>query len=119
MKLLITVEGWALAVQILRTGERRVRGNSLARCETGEKSEITSNTYLSSSLGGARGQATEIEIAARHILKTRDRLNKILAENTGQPFEVMVRDTERDNYMSAEEAVAYGLVDQVIERIEQ
>lgn len=68
-------------------------------------------------LGGAQGQATEIEIAARHILKTRDRLNKILTQNTGQPLEVIEKDTERDNYMSAEEAVAYGLVDQIIEKI--
>src|SRR5699024_10460002 len=53
-------------------------------------------------LGGAQGQATEIEIAARHILKTRERLNKILAERTGQPIEVIERDTDRDNFMSAE-----------------
>ena len=55
-------------------------------------------------LGGAQGQATEIEIAARHILKTREKLNKILADATGQPIEVIERDTERDNFMSAEEA---------------
>ncbi|MFZ1780128.1 MAG: ATP-dependent Clp endopeptidase proteolytic subunit ClpP [Enterococcus aquimarinus] len=65
-------------------------------------------------LGGAQGQATEIEIAARHILKTRDRLNKILAERTGQPIEVIEKDTDRDNFMSAEEAKAYGLVDEVM-----
>ena len=64
--------------------------------------------------GGARGQATEIQIAAEHILKTRHRLNQILAENTGQPLEVIRIDTERDNFMSAEEAKAYGLVDEVI-----
>ena len=66
-------------------------------------------------LGGAQGQATEIEIAARHILKTREKLNKILAETTGQPIEVIERDTERDNFMSAEEAVEYGLIDEIIE----
>ena len=66
-------------------------------------------------LGGAQGQATEIEIAARHILKTREKLNKILAEATGQPIEVIERDTERDNFMSAEEAKEYGLVDEIIE----
>lgn len=66
-------------------------------------------------LGGAQGQATEIEIAARHILKTRERLNKILADKTGQPIEVIERDTDRDNYMSAEDAKAYGLIDEVME----
>ena len=67
-------------------------------------------------LGGARGQATEIEIHAREILKTRERLNKILAEQTGQPLERIQRDTERDYYLSAEEAKEYGLVDQVISK---
>ena len=64
--------------------------------------------------GGARGQATEIQIAAEHILKTRQRLNQILSENTGQPIEVISADTDRDNFMSAEEAKAYGLIDEVI-----
>lgn len=64
--------------------------------------------------GGARGQATEIKIVAEHILKTRQKLNKILAENTGQSLEQIELDTERDNFMSAEEAKAYGLVDEVI-----
>lgn len=67
-------------------------------------------------LGGAQGQATEIEIAARHILYTRDKLNKILAENTGQPLEVIERDTDRDNFMSAERAKEYGLIDHIISR---
>ena len=65
-------------------------------------------------LGGAQGQATEIEIAARHILNTRERLNKILAENTGQPLEIIEQDTDRDNFMSAEEAKNYGLIDEVM-----
>lgn len=65
-------------------------------------------------LGGAQGQATEIDIAAKHILKTRERLNKILAERTGQDLETINRDTERDNYMTAEEAKAYGLIDEVL-----
>lgn len=65
-------------------------------------------------LGGAQGQATEIEIAARHILQIRERLNIILSENTGQPLEVIAQDTDRDNYMSAQEAVDYGLVDAVM-----
>jgi ATP-dependent Clp protease protease subunit len=64
--------------------------------------------------GGTQGQATEIEIAAKHILRTRERLNKILAANTGRPLEEIARDTERDNWLTAEEAVSYGLVDAVI-----
>ena len=64
--------------------------------------------------GGARGQATEIQIVADQILKTRHRLNTILAANTGQPLEKIALDTERDNYMTAEEAKAYGLIDDVI-----
>ena len=64
--------------------------------------------------GGAKGQATEIQIAAENILKTKKRLNEILAANTGKPYDVIAQDTERDYYMSAEEAKAYGLVDDVI-----
>ena len=64
--------------------------------------------------GGAQGQATEIKIVAEHILRTRSKLNNILAANTNQPLEVIERDTERDNYMSADEAAAYGLIDTVI-----
>lgn len=64
--------------------------------------------------GGARGQATEIEIAAKNILRTRQKLNEILAANTGKPVDVIAVDTERDNFMTAEEAVAYGLIDSVI-----
>ncbi len=66
--------------------------------------------------GGAQGQATEIKIAAEHILKTRQKLNQIMAENTGQPLDVISVDTERDNFMSADEAKAYGLIDEVIKR---
>ncbi|MCC5895253.1 MAG: ATP-dependent Clp endopeptidase proteolytic subunit ClpP [Alkalibacterium sp.] len=66
-------------------------------------------------LGGAQGQATEIEIAARHILKTRDRLNKILVERTGQDIEIIERDTDRDFFMTAEEAKEYGLVDSIMD----
>ncbi len=65
-------------------------------------------------LGGAKGQATEIQIVANHILKTREKLNKILAENTGKSIEQIALDTERDNYLSAQEAMEYGLVDKVI-----
>ena len=67
-------------------------------------------------LGGAQGQATEIQIAAEHILKTKKKLNSILAENCGKPLDVVMADTERDNWMSAEEAKAYGLIDHVIEK---
>ena len=66
--------------------------------------------------GGAQGQATEIEIAAEHILKTKKRLNTILSENTGQPYETIAKDTDRDNWLSADEAVAYGLIDRVVEK---
>ena len=64
--------------------------------------------------GGAQGQATDIKIVAEQILKTRQKLNEILAENTGKPLDVIARDTERDNYMTAEEAKEYGIVDRVI-----
>lgn len=65
--------------------------------------------------GGAQGQASDIKIVAEQILKTKQKLNKILAENTNQPIEVIERDTERDNYMSAKEALDYGIIDKVIE----
>ena len=66
--------------------------------------------------GGAKGQATDISIHANHILRTKERLNKILSEKTGQSFETIAKDTERDNFMSAQEAQAYGLIDKVIEK---
>lgn len=65
--------------------------------------------------GGAKGQATEIEIVAENILKTKKKLNEILAENTGKPYDVVAADTERDHYMTAQEACEYGIVDSVIE----
>ena len=65
-------------------------------------------------MGGAKGQATEIEIVAKHILRTREKLNRILAKNTGKPIEQIALDTERDNYLTAEEALEYGLVDKVL-----
>jgi len=65
-------------------------------------------------LGGAKGQATEIEIAAKQILRTKAKLNQILADNTGQPLEVIAADTERDNWKTAEEALEYGLIDKII-----
>lgn len=66
--------------------------------------------------GGAQGQATDIEIHTKHILHTKKRLNEILAKNTGQPFDVIARDTERDNFMTAQQALEYGLIDKVIEK---
>ena len=69
-------------------------------------------------LGGARGQASDIKIQADHILRTRDRLNKILAENTGKPLEIIEKDTDRDNYLTAEDAMSYGLIDKVISKKE-
>lgn len=65
--------------------------------------------------GGTRGQATDIEIHARNILKTRERLNRILAAQTGRDIEDVARDTERDNFMTAEEALQYGLIDRIID----
>ena len=65
-------------------------------------------------LGGAQGQATEIEIAAKHILQTKEKLNRMLAENTGKDISIIAADTDRDNWMSAEEAKEYGLIDRVI-----
>ncbi len=66
--------------------------------------------------GGAKGQATDIEIHTKHILHTKQKLNEILAQNTGQPFDVIARDTERDNFMTAQQALEYGLIDKVIEK---
>ena len=67
-------------------------------------------------LGGAQGQATEIEIAAKHILKTKQKLNQMIADNCGKTVEEVANDTDRDNWMSAEEAVAYGLIDKIVEK---
>ena len=87
----------------------------LAAGEKGKRYALpNAEVMIHQPLGGAQGQATEIEIAAKHILKTRDTLHKILAERTGQTLKVIARDTDRDNYMSAEEAVKYGLVDAIM-----
>ena len=66
-------------------------------------------------LGGARGQASDIEIQAKNIIKTKERMNRILASHTGQDYETVARDTDRDNYMTADEAMKYGLIDKIIE----
>lgn len=73
-----------------------------------------SEVMIHQPLGGAQGQATEIEIAARHILRTREKLNKILSERTGQPIEKIEKDTDRDNFLTAEQAKEYGLIDDVM-----
>lgn len=75
-----------------------------------------SEVMIHQPLGGARGQASDIEIHAKHILQTRERLNKILSERSGQPLERVAQDTDRDNFMSAQDAKAYGLIDEVIVR---
>lgn len=75
-----------------------------------------SEVMIHQPLGGAEGQASDIEIRAKRILRTRDRLNELLAEQTGQPLEKIERDTDRDRFMSAEEAKEYGLVDDIIKR---
>ncbi|MGV3487249.1 MAG: ATP-dependent Clp endopeptidase proteolytic subunit ClpP [Tuberibacillus sp.] len=87
----------------------------LAAGEPGKRFALpNSEVMIHQPLGGTQGQATDIEIHARRILKMRETLNKILSERTGQPIEVINRDTERDNFMSAEEAKAYGLIDDVL-----
>ena len=75
-----------------------------------------SEVMIHQPLGGARGQASDIQIQAEQILRVKATLNRILAENTGKPLEIIERDTDRDNYMTAEEAMAYGLVDKVISK---
>ena len=67
-------------------------------------------------LGGAQGQATDVEIATKEMLKTRDQLNTILAKHTGQPIDQIVKDTDRNHWLTADEAKAYGLVDEIIEK---
>ena len=74
-----------------------------------------SEVMIHQPLGGAQGQATEIKIAAEHILKTKDKLNKILSDNTGKSLEIIEKDTDRDNFMSASEALNYGIIDEIIE----
>ncbi|MBM7690981.1 ATP-dependent Clp protease protease subunit [Peribacillus deserti] len=89
----------------------------LAAGEKGKRYVLpNSEVMIHQPLGGAQGQATEIEIAAKRILFMRERLNEILSERTGQPLDVIARDTERDNFMTAERAVEYGLVDKIMNR---
>ena len=104
-------------VQTIAMGMAASMGSFLLTAGTKGKRYALPNAevMIHQPLGGAQGQATEIEIAARHILKTRERLNAILAERTGQPIEVIQRDTDRDNYMTAQDALDYGLIDAVME----
>ena len=81
---------------------------------------ISVNGILTQSQGKGQNveiQATEIEIAARHIIRTKERMNRLLAQNTGKSYEDLVKDTDRDNWMTAQEAVEYGLIDSVVEKI--
>ncbi|SFH68450.1 ATP-dependent Clp endopeptidase proteolytic subunit ClpP [Pisciglobus halotolerans] len=104
-------------VQTIAMGMAASMGSFLLTAGTKGKRYALPNAevMIHQPLGGAQGQATEIEIAARHILKTRERLNHILADRTGQPLEVIERDTDRDNYMTAQDAMEYGLIDGVME----
>lgn len=88
-------------------------GAFILSCGTKGKRWITPNSevMIHQPLGGAYGQATDIELSAKHILKTKDKLNRILSENTGQPIETVIADSDRDNWMSAREAIEYGIVD--------
>lgn len=89
----------------------------LAAGEKGKRYALpNSEVMIHQPLGGAQGQATDIDIAAKRILLLRDKLNKILAERTGQPLEIIERDTDRDNFKSAEQAKEYGLIDNVMTR---
>ncbi|WP_268258265.1 ATP-dependent Clp endopeptidase proteolytic subunit ClpP [Bacillus massiliigorillae] len=91
----------------------------LAAGEKGKRFALpNSEVMIHQPLGGAQGQATEIEIAARRILHLRDKLNQILSDRTGQPLEVIQRDTERDNFMEAHQALEYGLIDKILTRNE-
>ena len=87
----------------------------LAAGEIGKRSALpNSEIMIHQPLGGVQGQAEDIKIHAEWILKTREKLNKILSSNTGQPLQIISRDTDRDNFMSADEAASYGLIDKVI-----
>ena len=84
------------------------------RCQRQEICTAEFDDHDPSASGGAQGQATEIQIVADQIAKTKKKLNEILSANTGQPLEIVEKDTDRDNYMTAEEAKAYGLIDGVV-----
>lgn len=104
-------------VQTIVIGLAASMGSLLATAGTKGKRYALPNAeiMIHQPLGGVQGQATEIEIVARHILKTKEKLNQILAERTGQSIEIIERDTDRDNYLSALEAKEYGLIDDIVE----
>ncbi|MFH5811074.1 ATP-dependent Clp protease proteolytic subunit [Companilactobacillus sp. FL22-1] len=103
-------------VQTIATGMAASMASVLLSSGTkGKRFALPNSTVLiHQPLGGAQGQQTEIEIAAQEILKTRKRLNHILADNSGQTFETLQKDTDRDNYMTAQEAKDYGLIDEIM-----
>ena len=103
-------------VQTIATGLAASMGSVILSSGTkGKRFALPNSTVLiHQPLGGAQGQQTEIEIAAQEILKTRKRLNHILADNSGQSFEKLQKDTDRDNYMTAQEAKDYGLIDEIM-----
>lgn len=89
----------------------------LAAGEKGKRYALpNAEVMIHQPLGGAQGQATDIKIAADHITKTKDKMNKLLSKMTGKPYEEVCKDTERDNFMDAGEAMAYGLIDKVVEK---
>ncbi|MGY0836678.1 ATP-dependent Clp endopeptidase proteolytic subunit ClpP [Aerococcus urinaeequi] len=103
-------------VQTIIMGMAASMGSFLAAAGTKGKRYALPNAeiLIHQPLGGAQGQATEIEIAARHILKTKEKMNRLYSEMTGQPVEVIERDTDRDNWLTADEALEYGLLDQIM-----
>ncbi|WP_290489754.1 ATP-dependent Clp endopeptidase proteolytic subunit ClpP [Aerococcus sp. UBA6277] len=103
-------------VQTIVMGMAASMGSFIAAAGTkGKRFALPNAEFLiHQPLGGAQGQATEIEIAARHILKTKEKMNRLYSEMTGQPVEVIERDTDRDNWLTAEEALEYGLLDQIM-----
>jgi len=89
----------------------------LAAGEKGRRYALpNSEIMIHQPLGGAEGQASDVAIRARHLLRIKDRLNKILAEHTGQPLEVIERETDRDNFMTSEEALQFGIVDKIFNK---
>lgn len=108
-------------IQTICTGMAASMGAFLLAAGTKGKRYALPNSevMIHQPLGGAQGQATEIEIAAKRILFMREKLNKILSDRTGQPLEVIERDTDRDNFMTAERAKEYGLIDNILQRHEE
>ena len=107
----------ATADEFHEAARKGVRAFLLAAGAKGKRYALpNAEIMIHQPLGGAQGQATDIKIQADHIIRIKEKLNRILAEKTGQPLEKIAADTERDNYMTAEEAAAYGLIDKVVEK---